>query len=277
MMNRPASSLSAPSRKRLNFTLARKAAVVIEREFRESRDLVEGPADVVLASLTNCGRRWLPTMSRNLAKVDRLPRRAGDNRQPLILVDSDLSRMPLPDLVLYAVEQLPPASPQVTASAPSSPTRDVTFQFPECSSSSSSSSSTTTTESDQAPVPSPRPRPRRRRLASEGCGASAMKKGPVLEPICNSCCGHFGHGFNGRQWANVGASLRNIADDFDSMTKPAEIGKARLPAMNPVFEDTNNENESSDGILSFIPAALRETLWTTMALYLGWRLVSRLR
>ncbi|KAK9303556.1 hypothetical protein QLX08_004782 [Tetragonisca angustula] len=188
--------------------------------------------------------------AQHASRNHRLPRRAGDNRQPVILVDSDLSRMPLPDLVLYAVEQLPPASPQVTVSAPSSPTRDVAFQFPECSS----------TENDQAPVPSPRPRPRRRRLASEGCGASAMKKGPVVEPICNSCCGHFGHGFNGRQWAN-----------------PAEIGKTRLPAMSPVFEDTNNANESSDGILSFIPAALRETLWTTMALYLGWRLVSRLR
>ncbi|XP_043517388.1 uncharacterized protein LOC122532564 isoform X2 [Frieseomelitta varia] len=187
--------------------------------------------------------------AQHASRNHRLPRRAGDNRQPVILVDSDLSRMPLPDLVLYAVEQLPPASPQVTVSAPSSPTRDVAFQFPECSS----------TGSDQAPVPSPRPRPRRRRLASEGCGASAMKKGPVVEPICNSCCGHFGHGFSGRQWVN-----------------PAEIGKTRLPA-NPVFEDTNNANESSDGILSFFPAALRETLWTTMALYLGWRLVSRLR
>ena len=61
------------------------------------------------------------------------------------------------------------------------------------------------------------------------------------------------------------------------LLQPAEIGKTRLPAMSPVFEDTNNANESSDGILSFIPAALRETLWTTMALYLGWRLVSRLR
>ncbi|XP_033321541.2 uncharacterized protein LOC117217809 [Megalopta genalis] len=204
----------------------------------------------------------------------RLPRRAGDGfgsrEHPVVLVDSDLSRLPLPDLVLSAVEQveqLPAATPQVTVSAPSSPTRDAAFQFPECS-------------NDEAPVPSPRPRPRRRRLVSEGSGA--VKKGPVGEPICNSCCGHFGQAFNESQWASVGANLRNIADDFHaSKTKAAEIEKSRLPTLSPGFVGSNpaaSNAGSTDSLLSLlIPAPLRETLWTTVALYLGWRLVSRLR
>lgn len=124
-------------------------------------------------------------------------------------MDSDLSRLPLPDLVLSAVEQLPPPTPQVTVSAPSSPTRDAAFQFPECSGD----------ENGAAPVPSPRPRPRRRRLASEGGGAT-MKKGPATDRICKKCCGHLGQAFNESQWASVGANLRNIADDFHaSQTK----------------------------------------------------------
>ncbi|XP_053972774.1 uncharacterized protein LOC128887947 [Hylaeus anthracinus] len=194
----------------------------------------------------------------------RLPRRAGDNfgsrDHPVVLVDSDLSRLTLPDLVLSAVEQLPATAPQVTVSAPSSPTRDAAFQFPECN-------------TDDAPVPSPRPRPRRRRIASESGGAAAMKKAPAAE-ICNSCCAHFEN-----QWVNVGANLRTIADDFHaSKTKAAEIEKSRLPALNSGFANTTNTGGSTDSILSLlIPAPLRETLWTTVALYLGWRLVSRLR
>lgn len=144
---------------------------------------------------------------------DRLPRRSGDDRQLVVLVDSDLSRLPLPDLVLSAVEQLPPPTPQVTVSAPSSPTRDAAFQFPECSGD----------ENGAAPVPSPRPRPRRRRLASEGGGAT-MKKGPATERICKKCCGHLGQAFNESQWASVGANLRNIADDFHaSQTKVSRL------------------------------------------------------
>lgn len=132
--------------------------------------------------------------------ADRLPRRAGDipgNREhPVVLVDSDLSRLPLPDLVLSAVEQLPPAAPLVTVSAPSSPTRDAAFQFPECS----------------PPVPSPRPRPRRRRLTSEG---SALEKGrPENTNVRGSSCGNLGPSISEREWASVGANLRNIADDF---------------------------------------------------------------
>ncbi|CAK9819134.1 hypothetical protein ANTPLA_LOCUS10084 [Anthophora plagiata] len=199
----------------------------------------------------------------------RLPRRVGDDRHPVVLVDSDLSRLPLPDLVLSAVEQLPAATPQVTVSAPSSPTRDAAFQFPECNGD----------ENGLAPVPSPRPRPRRRRLTSENGGAAAMKKAPVAEPTCNNCCGHYGQAFNENQWASVGANLRNIADDFHaSKTKAAEIEKSRLPALNPSFSNSGNPGGSTDSILSLLmPAPLRETLWTTVALYLGWRLVSRLR
>ncbi|XP_076760733.1 uncharacterized protein LOC143429156 [Xylocopa sonorina] len=209
-------------------------------------------------------RQW---SSQHPSRNHRLPRRVGDERHPVVLVDSDLSRMPLPDLVLSAVEQLPPPTPQVTVSAPSSPTRDVAFQFPECSSD----------ESSLAPVPSPRPRPRRRRLASEG-GATAIKKAPVAEVICKNCCSQFGQA-NENQWVSVGANLRNIADDFHaSKTKAAEIEKSRLPVMNSGFVNSSNTNGSTDSILSLlIPAPLRETLWTTVALYLGWRLVSRLR
>lgn len=151
--------------------------------------------------------------SRSSGFSDRLPRRSGDDRQLVVLVDSDLSRLPLPDLVLSAVEQLPPPTPQVTVSAPSSPTRDAAFQFPECSGD----------ENGAAPVPSPRPRPRRRRLASEGGGAT-MKKGPATERICKKCCGHLGQAFNESQWASVGANLRNIADDFHaSQTKVSRL------------------------------------------------------
>lgn len=141
--------------------------------------------------------------------TDRLPRRVGDitaNREHgVVLIDSDLSRLPLPDLVLSAVQQLPPPEPQVTVSAPSSPTRDAAFQFPECS----------------VPVPSPRPRPRRRRLTSEN---SIPEKG--VSRSDNSvigCCGHLGHSCNEREWASVGANLRNIADDFHASKTKVSI------------------------------------------------------
>ncbi|XP_015609297.1 uncharacterized protein LOC107274563 [Cephus cinctus] len=186
----------------------------------------------------------------------RLPRRAGDvpgsREHPVVLVDSDLSRLPLPDLVLSAVEQLPPPTPLVTVSAPSSPTRDAAFQFPECSA---------------APVPSPRARPRRRRLTSEG---SVLEKERV-----NASCGQIGTVVNEREWTSVGTNLRNIADDFHAAkTKDAEVEKSRLPFIGSGF----SSSPSTDSLLSLlIPAPLRETLWTTVALYLGWRLVSRLR
>ncbi|KAK0169029.1 hypothetical protein PV327_002778 [Microctonus hyperodae] len=145
----------------------------------------------------------------------RLPRRVGDasgNRDhPVVLIDSDLSRLPLPDLVLSAVQQLPPAEPQVTVSAPSSPTRDAAFQFPECS----------------APVPSPRPRPRRRRLTSE---SSVLEKGANSRSDISSggCCGHIGHSCNEREWASVGANLRNIADDFHASKTKSKVPLDRL-------------------------------------------------
>ncbi|XP_057323527.1 uncharacterized protein LOC130666499 [Microplitis mediator] len=197
----------------------------------------------------------------------RLPRRVGDTGvsrdHPIVLIDSDLSRLPLPDLVLSAVQQLPSPEPQVTVSAPSSPTRDAAFQFPECSA---------------APVPSPRPRPRRRRLTSE---SSVLEKGATSrsDNINSVCCRHLGHSCNETEWASVGANLRNIADDFHaSKTKDAEIEKSRLPFFGAGFPSVTTSIPSSDSFLSMlIPAPLRETLWTTVALYLGWRLVSRLR
>lgn len=145
---------------------------------------------------------------------DRLPRRPtdapGTRDHPVILIDSDLSRLPLPDLVLSAVEQLPPPEPQVTVSAPSSPTRDAAFQFPECS----------------VPVPSPRPRPRRRRLTSESSVLEKDNSRSDNNGICTGCCGHIRDSLNEREWATVGANLRNIADDFHaSKTKVREPEK----------------------------------------------------
>lgn len=68
------------------------------------------------------------------------------------------------------------------------------------------------------------------------------------------------------------------SDRFSAVLQAAEIEKSRLSAMNPSFANTNNTSGSTDSFLSLlIPAPLRETLWTTVALYLGWRLVSRLR
>ncbi|XP_072756138.1 uncharacterized protein [Anoplolepis gracilipes] len=87
-------------------------------------------------------------------------------------------------------------------------------------------------------APLPSPRPRpRRRFASE---SSIMETGPIED---------------------------------------AEIEKSRLPVIGPGLSNGRNSNSSStDSLLSLlIPTPLRETLWATVALYLGWRLVSRLR
>ena len=150
----------------------------------------------------------------------------------MLLVDSDLSRLPLPDLVLSAVEQLPSPPPQVTVSAPSSPTRDAAFQFPECSVAAADSISAAIASSiSMQPVPSPRPRPRRR-LTSEGSIltekqliASSYRLDQCManhhEHHCDHqhhrtcCCNrHLTASLAERQWATVGANLRNIADDF---------------------------------------------------------------
>ncbi|XP_012524864.1 uncharacterized protein LOC105830214 [Monomorium pharaonis] len=206
----------------------------------------------------------------------RAPRRAGGSgsQQPLVIWlqpgnVEDLSNLPLPDLVQSAVDQLPPPSPQVTVSVPSSPMRDATFQFPECNN----------ITVNGAPLPSPRPRPRRR-FASE---SSVMETGPIEVNNCNgtTCRCHLGLILNERQsWTSVGANLRNIAGDFHACrTKDAEIEKSTLPMIGPGLSNGRNSNSSStDSLLSLlIPTPLRETLWATVALYLGWRLVSRLR
>ncbi|XP_029177312.1 uncharacterized protein LOC114945327 [Nylanderia fulva] len=198
----------------------------------------------------------------------RAPRNPEAQQPPLVIFlqpggsSEDLSNLPLPDLVQSAVDQLPP--PQVTVSVPNSPMRDATFQFPECN-------------SGGAPLPSPRPRPRRR-FASE---SSVMEAGPLEVSSCNngsSCCCLI---LNERQsWSSIGANLRNIAGDFHACrTKDAEIEKSRLPVIGPGLSNGRNSNSSStDSLLSLlIPTPLRETLWATVALYLGWRLVSRLR
>ncbi|XP_011690310.1 PREDICTED: uncharacterized protein LOC105451515 [Wasmannia auropunctata] len=207
----------------------------------------------------------------------RAPRQSGgsgSHQQPLVIWlqpgnVEDLSSLPLPDLVQSAMDQLPPPSPQVTVSVPSSPMRDATFQFPECNN----------VSSNGAPLPSPRPRPRRR-FASE---SSVGEMGPVEMSNCNgtTCRCHLGVILNERQsWTSVGANLRNIAGDFHACrTKDAEIEKSTLPMIGPGLSNGRNSNSSStDSLLSLlIPTPLRETLWATVALYLGWRLVSRLR
>lgn len=127
----------------------------------------------------------------------------------------------------------------MTASAPNSPTRDATFQFPECAGvvvngiNNSNVSPTTSLENLMgvnlptitAPVPSPRPKPRRRRLTSEG---SLPDKADVIVPTgyeCsndttnnhgNCCCvhHHLANSLDESEWASVGANLRTIADDF---------------------------------------------------------------
>ncbi|XP_023248445.1 uncharacterized protein LOC111644066 [Copidosoma floridanum] len=157
----------------------------------------------------------------------------------MLLVDSDLSRLPLPDLVLSAMQQMPPPPPQVTSSAPNSPTRDATFQFPECGGiasnntnsnthSNSNLSSASSLEniiaganisammpSAMAPVPSPRPKPRRRRLTSEGSLPDKAESRLECSATHGNCCvHHLASSLDEREWATVGANLRTIADDF---------------------------------------------------------------
>ena len=129
----------------------------------------------------------------------------------MLLLDSDLSRLPLPDLVLSAVDQLPSVQlPQVTVSAPSSPTRDAAFQFPECSNNINSSNNL----NNNIPIPSPRPKPRRRRLTSEGSITDKLKKSECCLGNKTCCKNHFVASLDEKEWQTVGANLRNIADDF---------------------------------------------------------------
>lgn len=137
------------------------------------------------------------------------------------LIDADLMRMPLPDLVLSAMQQVPPPPPQVTVSAPSSPTRDAAFQFPECSNGGMTGNPSVATMMRSMPVPSPRPKPRRRRLTSEGSMPEKMTAPTLRSFECNAahgtCCVHSwpsNPSLDEREWATVGTGLRNIADDF---------------------------------------------------------------
>lgn len=63
------------------------------------------------------------------------------------------------------------------------------------------------------------------------------------------------------------------------MFQAAEIEKSRVSVLSYSFTAPVNGNDgSTDSLLSLlIPARFRETLWTTVALYVGWRLVSCLR
>ncbi|XP_035720824.1 uncharacterized protein LOC118441041 isoform X1 [Vespa mandarinia] len=232
------------------------------------------------------------------------PRRQGNTvgsrEHGLVLLDQDIAGLPLPDLVSSAMQQLPPPSPQVTVSAPTSPTRDATFQFPECSGTNNVAAAAAAAaaasyanvarnnnyeneDEEGAPVPTPRPRPRRRRPIN--VRVPSKKTSLTLEPACNgdsTCCEHPGHALrNGQWWISIGANLRNIADDFQaSKTKNAELENSRLSLVTSGFPSNTNGNSlpTEDILRSMIPASIRETtLWVTVALYLGWRLVSRLR
>lgn len=167
------------------------------------------------------------------------PRRQGNTvgsrEHGLVLLDQDIAGLPLPDLVSSAMQQLPPPSPQVTVSAPTSPTRDATFQFPECSGTNNVAAAAAAAaaasyanvarndnyeneDEEGAPVPTPRPRPRRRRPIN--VRVPLKKTSLTLEPACNgdsTCCEHPGHALrNGQWWISIGANLRNIADDFQA-------------------------------------------------------------
>lgn len=140
--------------------------------------------------------------------ADRAPRQHVGIPQPVVIWlppgnAEELSSVPLPDLVQSTMEQLPPPSPQVTASVPSSPMRDATFQFPECS-----------VNGNIVPLPSPRPLPRRR-LASEGSSLRTLRSETRQNEgnTSNTCCCYPSQ--NERQsWTNMGTNLRNIAGDF---------------------------------------------------------------
>lgn len=136
--------------------------------------------------------------------VDRLPRRSSETPQnhPTLLTDSDLSRLPLPDLVLSAVEHLPSPSPQVTVSAPSSPTRDSVSQFPEYN----------------VFVSGSKRKPRRKWMTYEN---PLTEKNHECSTKSHSCCKkHCTSNLGRRGWITVGANLRNIAHDFQvSKTK----------------------------------------------------------
>lgn len=216
----------------------------------------------------------------------------------LVVIDQD---MPLPDLVSSAMRQLQPPTPRVTVSAPTSPTRDATFQFPECSSSgnavavaaaAASYANATRTrnydnENDEeegaTPVPTPTPRPRPRRNRPSNVRVPFKKALPVCNgELSNNCSEYPGHVLSNEQFLiDIGTTLRKIAQDLQaSKSKNNEMENLRLSLMASGFSSntTNSSSNSEDIVGSLIPASFRETtLWVTVVLYLGWTLISRLR
>ncbi|XP_020280259.1 uncharacterized protein LOC109852992 [Pseudomyrmex gracilis] len=230
------------------------------------------PEEQVLLDIYLCIENALRSRSaRHPSRNHRAPRQHVGIPQPVVIWlpsgnVEELSSVPLPDLVQSTMEQLPPPSPQVTASVPSSPMRDATFQFPECS-----------VNGNIVPLPSPRPLPRRR-LASEGSSLRTLRSETRQNEgnTSNTCCCYPSQ--NERQsWTNMGTNLRNIAGDFHACkTKDAESEKSRL-SVNGRRLTNGNSNSTTDMLSLLIPTPLRETLWATVALYVGWKLVSRLR
>ncbi|KAL2713721.1 hypothetical protein V1478_016278 [Vespula squamosa] len=200
------------------------------------------------------------------------PRRQGNTvgtrEHGLVLLDQDIAGLPLPDLVSSAMDQLPPPSPQVTVSAPTSPTRDATFQFPECSGTNNVAAVASyanvarnenyeNEDEEGAPVPTPRPRPRRRRPIN--VRVPLKKTSFNFEPVCNgdnTYCEHPGHALrHGQWWISIGGNLRNIADDFQgSKTKCGCPGGAinidspsvKTSSIAPVIEKTINDDDNDD-------------------------------
>ncbi|XP_015188697.1 PREDICTED: uncharacterized protein LOC107072900 [Polistes dominula] len=226
----------------------------------------------------------------------------------LVLLDQDMSGLPpLPDLVSSAMRQLqPPPTPRVTVSAPTSPTRDATFQFPECSSSNNAAVAVAAAaasyadaarnrnynnenEDDEeeeeggnvAPVPTPTPRPRPRRNRPSNVRVPFKKALPVCNgELANNCSEYPGHVLSNEQFLiDIGTTLRKIAQDLQATkSKNNEMENLRLSLMSSGFSSNNTNSNSEDIVGSLIPASFRETtLWVTVVLYLGWTLISRLR
>lgn len=222
----------------------------------------------------------------------------------LVLLDQDMSGLqPVPDLVSSAMRQLQPSTPRVTVSAPTSPTRDATFQFPECSSSSNevavaaaaasyAAANATRTrnydnenveEEDEGtnPVPTPTPRPRPRRNRPNNVRIPFKKALPVCNrELSNNYSQYPGHVLSNEQFLiDIGTTLRKIAQDLQaSKNKNNEMQNLRLSLMPPGFSSNTNSSNNEDRMGSLIPASLRETtLWVSIVLYFGWTLISRLR
>lgn len=197
------------------------------------------------------------------------PDRDSDDRSLLGLPDLVLSAVPSPDDACAPPQS--PCPPQSTSPSTAQPDTTTT------------TTATTTSSTRRLPARHPRRRTRRRRAVccssktprcrvpeAETSARSLTPSTAASQSIVKFTCEFNRMSTSTENWALVGHQLRKIAEDFTASHKKEESATR-------TEEKLQVEVKTSSLFSLLVPAPFGGSIWTTVILIVGWRLLMRQR